>query len=76
MNSMLLPQIDVTLCNGCGLCVPRCQSKALGMVNGKATLVEPMRCNYDAACEQACPVEAIALPYQIVFAPPPEEQKL
>jgi len=42
---------------------------ALAMANDKAILAHPALCNYDAACEDACPVDAIALPYQVVFGP-------
>ncbi|MBN1887164.1 MAG: 4Fe-4S binding protein [Thermoflexales bacterium] len=63
-----LPLIDVVLCDGCGLCVTRCANQALGMVDGKAAVIDPERCNYDAACEAVCPTSAIALPYQVVFA--------
>jgi NAD-dependent dihydropyrimidine dehydrogenase PreA subunit len=70
MSVTLLPLIDTARCDGCGRCVIHCTAGALEMANGKAILAHPARCNYDAACEDACPVDAIALPYQVVFGPP------
>jgi NAD-dependent dihydropyrimidine dehydrogenase PreA subunit len=70
MSATLLPLIDTARCDGCGRCVTHCTAGALAMANGKAVLAHPALCNYDAACEDACPLDAIALPYQVVFAPP------
>lgn len=38
-----------------------CPERALGIVKGKAVLVEPDHCIGHGACEAACPVEAIHL---------------
>ena len=69
MSVTLLPLVDTARCDGCGRCITHCTAGALEMANGKAILAHPARCNYDAACEDACPVDAIALPYQVVFGP-------
>ncbi len=45
-----------------GLCAPRRPTGAL------AILARPDLCSYCATCKDICPVGAIALPYQIVFA--------
>ena len=68
MSTTLLPLIDAACCNGCGYCVTHCPTGALSLVDGKAVLAYPARCNYDATCEDICPMDAIALPYQVVFA--------
>jgi NAD-dependent dihydropyrimidine dehydrogenase PreA subunit len=65
---LILPVIDPDQCDGCGLCIRVCATGALGMVNGKAALVRPEACNYSNTCEDVCPTDAIALPYQVVFA--------
>jgi electron transport complex protein RnfB len=66
-DEIWLPQVDKTLCTGCGDCVAVCPTAALGLSSGLAILVEPAVCNYCADCETICPVKAIALPYQIVL---------
>lgn len=62
-----MPHIDSDLCNGCGACIFRCPTGALGWQSGKAALVKPHLCLYCAACEAICPVDAIELPYLITF---------
>jgi thioredoxin reductase/NAD-dependent dihydropyrimidine dehydrogenase PreA subunit len=57
----LHPVIDTNKCIGSGACVKACPEHALGIVRGKAVLVEPDHCIGHGACESACPVEAIAL---------------
>lgn len=68
MTVRVLPEINPTVCTGCGDCVVACRPGALALVNGKAVLAEPDRCQYDGACEPICPAGAIQLPYMIVFA--------
>ena len=60
-----LPRRDRSLCTGCGDCITRCPTGALGQLEGKAVLVHPEVCTYCAECEDLCPVNAIALPYLI-----------
>lgn len=66
--AQVLPEIDPALCTGCGDCVAACVPAALALVDGKAVLAHPDRCQYDGACEPICPVDAIQLPYAIVLA--------
>ena len=57
----LHPVIDTNKCIGSGACVKACPEKALGLVRGKAVMVQPDHCIGHGACETACPVEAISL---------------
>ena len=57
----LHPVIDQTICCGSGACVNACPEGALGIVNGKAQLVNPTVCIGHGACAATCPVEAIKL---------------
>jgi thioredoxin reductase (NADPH) len=57
----LHPVVDAAICCGARACVNACPEKALGIVNGKAQLVNPSVCIGHGACAAACPVEAIKL---------------
>lgn len=57
----LHPVIDEALCMGSGACVRACPEEALGILNGKAHLVNPTVCIGHGACAAACPVEGIKL---------------
>lgn len=57
----LHPVIDTNKCIGSSACVRACPEHALGIVRGKAVMVEPDHCIGHGACEAACPVEAISL---------------
>jgi thioredoxin reductase (NADPH) len=57
----LHPVIDTTRCIGSSACVKACPEDALGIINGKAELVNAAHCIGHGACLPACPVEAIKL---------------
>jgi thioredoxin reductase (NADPH) len=57
----LHPVVDPSRCIGSGTCVKACPEQALGMVGGKATLVNASACIGHGACHAACPFEAISL---------------
>lgn len=58
----LHPVINPDFCIGCGACIPACpEGKILGLVKGKAQLLEPTRCIGHGACAAACPVHGIEL---------------
>ena len=56
------PYVDPAKCIGSGACVKACPEKdILGLVNGKAALINASRCIGHGACAAACPVGAITL---------------
>lgn len=57
----LHPVIDTNKCIGSSACINACPEQALGIIRGKATLVQPDHCIGHGACATACPVEAITL---------------
>lgn len=52
-------QIDREKCNGCGLCADACHEGAIGMADGKATLLRDDYCDGLGDCLPACPTGAI-----------------
>ena len=59
------PIINTTICTGCGECITRCPTQALGWRWRKAALIHPDLCTYCADCEKCCPVGAIQIPYLV-----------
>lgn len=52
--------IDKEKCNGCGLCAAACHEGAIGMIDGKATLLREDYCDGLGDCLPACPTNAIS----------------
>ncbi|HEY4696805.1 MAG TPA: NAD(P)-binding domain-containing protein [Gallionella sp.] len=59
--SSLHPEIDPKLCLGSGSCIKACPEGAIGMIKGKAVLINPTVCIGHGACAAACPHNAITL---------------
>lgn len=58
----LHPFIDLNTCIGSAACVADCPEKdILGIVDGKATVINTTNCIGHGACFHGCPVEAISL---------------
>jgi NAD-dependent dihydropyrimidine dehydrogenase PreA subunit len=58
----LHPYIDLNTCIGSAACVAECPEKdILGIVDGKATVINTTNCIGHGACFHSCPVEAISL---------------
>ena len=57
----LHPVVDPNRCFGSGACIKACPEEALGIVNGKATLVNASACIGHGACVTACPSQALSL---------------
>jgi putative YpdA family bacillithiol system oxidoreductase len=54
------PQIDYYRCIGCGACVKACpEGGVLGLVQGKATIINGLKCVGHGLCAEACPVNGI-----------------
>ena len=52
-------QIDQEKCNGCGACAAACHEGAIGMMDGKATLLRDDYCDGLGDCLPTCPTGAI-----------------
>lgn len=58
----LHPRIDLNACLGCATCATACPEKdVIGIIHGKAELVNPTHCIGHGACKDACPTGAISL---------------
>jgi thioredoxin reductase/NAD-dependent dihydropyrimidine dehydrogenase PreA subunit len=58
----LHPVIDAHSCIGCRSCVSACpENSILGIIEGKAELINPANCIGHGACKTACPMNAISL---------------
>jgi len=57
----LHPRIDPAICVGSGACTRACPEHTLGIIDGKAHLVNPTVCIGHGACAASCPLGAITL---------------
>ena len=60
----LHPIFDEIKCLGCKACVSACPEKdknVIGIVNNRASLINPSHCIGHGACKKACPFDAISL---------------
>jgi thioredoxin reductase/Pyruvate/2-oxoacid:ferredoxin oxidoreductase delta subunit len=58
----LHPYVNLNACIGSGACIKACpEQDILGLVDGKATVINATNCIGHGACFHACPVEAISL---------------
>jgi thioredoxin reductase/Pyruvate/2-oxoacid:ferredoxin oxidoreductase delta subunit len=58
----LHPIVDHVRCLGCASCVKACpEHDVLGIIHGKAHLINPTHCIGHGACKKACPFDAIEL---------------
>jgi thioredoxin reductase/Pyruvate/2-oxoacid:ferredoxin oxidoreductase delta subunit len=56
------PHIDATHCIGCGACVDVCpEGDVLGVIGGKAAIINGHKCIGHGLCAEACPVGAITI---------------
>jgi thioredoxin reductase (NADPH) len=56
------PHIDPDICIGSAACVQACpEHDVIGLVHGRAKLINPLACVGHGACAAACPVDAISL---------------
>lgn len=54
------PIIDLSRCIGCGICTKVCpEGEVLGLVGGKAVLINGSKCVGHEVCQESCPVGGI-----------------
>jgi MinD superfamily P-loop ATPase len=54
----MIPEINVSKCNGCDICVKSCPVGVIGLTNGKASVLR-MLCEEYGICAFVCPQMAI-----------------
>jgi len=57
----LRPELDPSLCTGCGLCVEKCAFGALALSDGTMPALDTIACEGCALCSFVCPVQAITM---------------
>jgi ferredoxin len=67
-STIVLPVIDLSRCDGCGICVASCPTQAVNLVDGRAKITVPDRCTFCEICESYCPCEAIGRPFRVELA--------
>jgi MinD superfamily P-loop ATPase len=67
MHKVIMPEIEVEKCDGCGLCVSVCARHGLILVDNVVTLVKEVECDWCTECEAVCPTGAISCPFEIVI---------
>ena len=63
----MMPVIDESICQGCGLCVSVCKCGALVLIGSKVKAVEIEECGWGGLCELVCQAGAISCPYEVVI---------
>jgi MinD superfamily P-loop ATPase len=63
----VMPELDINLCDGCGLCVIACHGGGIVQVEGKVKIVETEKCDFCGVCEAVCPHQAIRCTYIIAL---------
>ncbi|HUX76517.1 MAG TPA: 4Fe-4S binding protein [Anaerolineae bacterium] len=67
MDDWALPEINVLLCNRCGVCVQRCPTGAVEMGPEGPFIARAKDCTYCVRCEAICPQQAITCAFEIVW---------
>ena len=70
----VVPEIDLTRCDRCGLCVEQCPAAAVDMGPTGPVIARPLDCTYCAACSEICPRQAIECWYVITFEQEPSDR--
>lgn len=64
-STVLVPQVDESLCNGCKICSQVCEFNAIAVIGGKPLIFEDL-CHSCGACATLCPQQAITeVPHEI-----------
>ena len=61
-----MPELEIALCNGCGLCIIACHGGGVVADNNKVKIVETEACDFCGVCEAVCPKGAIKCLYIII----------
>ncbi len=62
-----MPELNISLCDGCGLCVIACHGGGIINNGDKVVIAESEYCDFCAVCEAVCPRYAIKCEYTIII---------
>jgi len=74
MKDWAVPEINLLLCDQCGLCVKECSGNAVEMGPSGPIIARPHDCIYCARCDALCPQGAITCTYEIIWGMDDEAQ--
>jgi len=63
----VMPEIDLDLCDGCGLCVVACHGGGIIQERGRVRIEVTESCDYCGVCEAVCSRQAITCTYIIIL---------
>ncbi len=67
MEGWALPEINLALCDRCGVCVEQCPMGAVEMGDRGPFVARPGDCTYCATCDTICPQGAVTCAFEIVW---------
>ncbi len=63
--TLLIPQVDLNICDGCRVCADVCEFNAIAVIGGEPLIFEDL-CHGCGACALYCPQKAISeIPYRV-----------
>lgn len=65
---IVMPELELELCDGCGLCIAACHGGGIVSEDGKVRIIETQNCDFCGVCEAVCPQGAIRCAYSIVMS--------
>jgi len=66
-QNVVMPVVDESRCNGCGVCVTKCPAGAVRITEGRVEFLSNDACTYCGVCEDICPEGAVSLYFEVSY---------